>query len=88
MIDAILITRKITLISGDLQEIVNLSQREREGYLRDPHAEVPAERYLERAIGRMIDINFHIITESGHAPPRDYHDSFLRLGQYGPNSAG
>lgn len=28
----------------------------------------------------MIAINFHLITESGHAPPKDYHESFIRLG--------
>jgi hypothetical protein len=27
-------------------------------------------------IGRMIDINYHLITEAGHAPPRDYDESF------------
>ena len=37
------------------------------------------ERYLERMIGRAIDINFHLLTESGEAPPSDYHSSFLRL---------
>ena len=47
------------------------------------HAEVLAERYLERVIGRMIDINFHMITESGNAPPRDYYDSFLIMGTLG-----
>ncbi len=28
----------------------------------------------------MIDVNYHLITESGHAPPKDYHDSFVTLG--------
>lgn len=31
-------------------------------------------------IGRMIDINYHLITETGHPPPPDYHASFSRLG--------
>jgi uncharacterized protein YutE (UPF0331/DUF86 family) len=30
-------------------------------------------------IGRMIDINYHLITDAGHAPPRDYYDSFTQL---------
>ena len=42
-----------------------------------------AERYLERAIGRMIDINFHLITGLDHAPPKDYHESFVILGTLG-----
>ena len=38
-----------------------------------------SERYLERMIGRMIDVNYHLITDAGHAPPRDYYDSFTQL---------
>lgn len=56
-------------------------------YLEDSINEALAERYLERAIGRMIDINFHLITESGHAPPKDYHESFTRLGTLGVMTA-
>lgn len=41
-----------------------------------------AERYLERAIGRMIDVNYHLITELGGAPPRDYFESFVRLADH------
>jgi uncharacterized protein YutE (UPF0331/DUF86 family) len=45
--------------------------------------EALAERYLERAIGRMIDITYHLITESGHPPPSDYYQSFVGLGKLG-----
>jgi uncharacterized protein YutE (UPF0331/DUF86 family) len=38
-----------------------------------------AERYLERIIGRMIDINYHVLTESGQPPPPDYYPSFTAL---------
>jgi uncharacterized protein YutE (UPF0331/DUF86 family) len=31
----------------------------------------------------MIDINYHVITASGHPPPSDYHASFLKLGELG-----
>ena len=30
-------------------------------------------------IGRAIDINFHLITESGRPPPSDYYASFTQL---------
>ncbi len=92
MIDRQLITRKMSLILEDLAAMTRLSQLPREQYLKDPINEALAERYLERAIGRMIDINFHLITESGlsagaaqagHAPPKDYHESFVRLGTLG-----
>lgn len=34
-------------------------------------------------IGRMIDINYHLITETGHPPPADYYQSFTQLGTLG-----
>lgn len=81
MIDPELVIRKINLISTDLEEIIRLSEMTESAYLEDPYAEVLAERFLERTIGRMIDINFHLITESGHPPPVDYYESFTKMGQ-------
>jgi uncharacterized protein YutE (UPF0331/DUF86 family) len=81
MIDPTLIVRKINLISEDLNELLSLSHKSLEEYLTARTDEVLAERYLERVIGRMIDINYHLITESGHPPPSDYYQSFARLGE-------
>lgn len=83
MIDRLLITRKMSLILEDLAAMTRLSHLSREQYLTDSINEALAERYLERAIGRMIDVNFHLVTESGHAPPKDYHESFVLLGTLG-----
>ena len=83
MIDNTLVTRKITLILKDLSALTDLSRQSREAYLANPINEVLAERYLERMIGRMIDINYHLITESGQPPPKDYHESFQMLGTMG-----
>lgn len=87
MIDRLLITRKMSLILEDLAAMTRLSQLSREQYLKDSINEALAERYLERAIGRMIDVNFHLVTESGHAPPKDYHESFMLLGTLGVMTA-
>lgn len=87
MIDRPLITRKMSLILEDLAAMSRLSQLPREQYLKDSINEALAERYLERAIGRMIDVNFHLVTESGHAPPKDYHESFVLLGTLGVMTA-
>ena len=81
--DARLVVRKMTLIAADLEEIARLADRSREDYLRDLHAQVRAERYVERVIGRMIDINFHLITTGGGPPPKDYYQSFMELGRLG-----
>ena len=87
MIDRLLITRKMSLILEDLAAMTRLFQLPREQYLKDSINEALAERYLERAIGRMIDVNFHLIIESGHAPPKDYHESFVLLGTLGVMAA-
>ncbi len=80
MIDPTLVVRKITLIGQDLRELEALSRKGLEEYLGGRFDEVLAERFLERLIGRMIDINYHLITESGHPPPKDYYESFIHLG--------
>lgn len=83
MIDPQLVTRKLVLIMQDLAALIDMARKDREAYLASPANEVVTERYLERTIGRMIDINYHLITELGHPPPKDYHDSFLMLGTLG-----
>ncbi len=80
MIDQQLIARKISLISQDLKNIQEIADESVEEFLGERIKRLAAERLLERVIGRMIDINFHIITEMGEAPPPDYFQSFTRLG--------
>lgn len=83
MVDRDLVTRKLALILEDLRETEALAEKPREAFLVSRTDEALAERYLERMIGRMIDVNYHLITDAGHAPPRDYHESFTRLGALG-----
>ena len=83
MIDRELVTRKIVLISGDIEELRKLASSGVEAYLADPYKEILAERFLERMVSRMIDINYHIITGSEKPPPKDYYDSFTELGKMG-----
>ena len=80
-IDADLVTRKMLLITRDMDALRPLFAKGLDTYLQNPIDQAVVERYLERAIGRMIDINYHLITESGHPPPADYHASFTRLGE-------
>lgn len=79
MVDRDLVTRKMALILADLRAVEPVADKPLEDYLASASDEILAERYLERMIGRMIDINYHLITEAGHAPPRDYYESFTEL---------
>lgn len=79
MIDPILISRKFKLIAEDLKALESMVNMKLEDYLVDRITQAVAERYLERLIGRMIDVNFHILTETNNPPPPDYFRSFTEL---------
>jgi uncharacterized protein YutE (UPF0331/DUF86 family) len=81
--DRDLITRKIALILDDFRGAAAIAEKPLSEYLTSKTDELVTERYLERMIGRMIDINYHLITDGGHAPPHDYYESFIRLGTLG-----
>lgn len=87
-IDAELVTRKVVLIMRDLESLRPLAARDRADFLQSGIDGAAAERYLERMIGRMIDINFHLITASGQPPPPDYYASFTRLSDLGVFDSG
>jgi len=81
-IDRELITRKMVLITADLRALGPVAERPLEAYLGRPTDEVVAERYLERIIGRVIDIEYHRLREGG-PPTRDYFESCTRLAGIG-----
>lgn len=83
MIDPELVTRKINLILKDVKELEPYRRMTLQEYLADRINELVVERLLERIIGRMIDINYHLVTELGCPPPRDYFESFTELGKLG-----
>ncbi|MGH7320240.1 MAG: type VII toxin-antitoxin system HepT family RNase toxin [Candidatus Rokuibacteriota bacterium] len=83
MIDAELVTRKMLLITRDVTALEPIARRDLGDYLASGTDEILVERYLERIIGRMIDINYHLLTEAGHPPPADYYQSFTELPRLG-----
>jgi uncharacterized protein YutE (UPF0331/DUF86 family) len=78
-VDRELVTRKLLLIARDLDQLQAIAAKDAASFLGSEFDQAVAERLLERMIGRMIDVNYHLLTESGNAPPFDYHASFLRL---------
>jgi uncharacterized protein YutE (UPF0331/DUF86 family) len=80
-VDKKLIGRKITLINNDLKSLKVLSKLSLKTYLSKTEYEALAERYLERIIGRMIDINYHILSEIENEIPTDFYNSFIALGK-------
>jgi len=78
-IDSELVRRKAALILEDLSRLRPLVGKDLDTYLASPTDALAVERLLER----MVDVNYHLRVESGHAPPRDYHDSFVQLSELG-----
>lgn len=83
MIDRELVTRKMVLIACDLPRLARIAAKALADYLDSETDELVVERTLERMIGRMIDINYHLLIEGGEAPPADYHESFVTLSRVG-----
>ncbi len=73
----------MNLISEDLKKLERLSLMSFKEYESRFENEAVAERLLEKIIGRMIDINYHIITALGYPPPRDFFESFIKLAELG-----
>ena len=82
-VDRELVTRKLLLVTAEIESLGVIRDKGRDAYITNSFEQAVVERRLERAIGRMIDINYHIITSNGHPPPSDYHASFFKLAELG-----
>lgn len=82
-IDDQLITRKGKLIEEDLQKLSVYALLTETEYCNKEETQLAVERLLERIIGRLIDVNYHILKNTYQAMPLDYYDSFLAMAKYG-----
>ena len=81
MLDKDFIKRKLALNQKELERLQEFENLRIDEIARDPGKYAACERYLERLIGRAIDINRHIIAEKGDIglAVTKYRDTFLRL---------
>lgn len=82
-IEVEIVRAKLSLIQGNLEALDPIRSMKREDYLRDLYRRKATERLLQELIEAAIDINVHLIVESGHPPPEDYYQSFIRAGELG-----
>lgn len=75
-IDKELIIRKMALIEKDLKALFQTQKLKQNEW-----SVFAAERLFERIIGRMIDINFHLVSEIKEVVPKTYYESFILLGE-------
>ncbi|MDR7484292.1 MAG: DUF86 domain-containing protein [Armatimonadota bacterium] len=82
-IDREVLVRKSTLIAEDLVRLRSFAHLPVEDYLSRLDAHLATERLLERMIGRMLNVNYHIAVELGGVAPKDFFESFLKMAELG-----
>lgn len=78
-LDKQLIIRKVKLIEEDLAKLKEFENTSLEDYMKSLEIRLQVERLLERVVGRVIDINYHILKEEFGVIPNDYYKSFTML---------
>jgi len=80
-IDKAIIRRKLAVIIENLNALGPISGMTREEYIQDLYKRKATERLLQELIEAAIDINIHIIVQTGNIAPDDYYRSFIDAGR-------
>lgn len=85
MLDSDFIKRKLALNQKDLMRLEEFEDLTVDEIAQDPIKRAACERFLERIVGRAIDINQHVIVENGDISLEvtRYRDTFLRMADLG-----
>jgi uncharacterized protein YutE (UPF0331/DUF86 family) len=82
-VDPAVIRRKLGIITGNLQALESVSRRSLEHYRSDLFLRKGTERLVQELIEAAIDVNTHLLTQSGITLPDDYYQGFLGLTELG-----
>ena len=80
-LDEDIVRRKLAVIMENLKALESVKDISVEEYIGDLFKRKAVERLLQEMIEAAIDINIHIIAQSGGAVPDDYFESFIRAGE-------
>lgn len=86
MLNKDFIKRKISLIQDEMIKLSDLAKYTLDEVAKDFVKQAAVEKILERIITRAIDINQHILAETGDkkiSPPKDYKETFTALAEFG-----
>ena len=75
-----IIRRKLAAIVENLKALEPIARMTRGQYLEDLYKRKATERLLQELIEAAIDINTHIIVQTGQTVPDDYYESFIKAG--------
>lgn len=80
-VEAEIVRRKLAVMMGNLKALEPITEMEKDEYIGDIYKRKATERLLQELIEAAIDINTHIIVQTGNAAPDDYYESFIRAGE-------
>ena len=80
-LDNEVIRRKLAVIIENINALEPISDMTGEEYIKDVYKRKAAERLLQELIEAAIDINTHIIVQTGNTAPDDYYESFIKAGR-------
>ncbi|OQZ00788.1 MAG: hypothetical protein B6D35_05455 [Candidatus Brocadia sp. UTAMX2] len=76
-----IIRRKLLIIAENLKALEPIMNMTSEEYISDVYKRKATERLLQELIEAAIDINSHLIVQTGHATPDDYYEGFIKAGE-------
>ena len=82
-IEESIIRRKLAVIIENLKALGPIRLISREEYAGDIYKRKATERLLQKLIEAAIDINTHIMVQTGNEAPDDYYQSFIKTGELG-----
>ncbi len=77
-----IIRRKMAVIVENLKALETIKEINIEEYKDDIFRRKATERLLQELIEAAIDINTHLIVQTGKRVPDDYFESFVKAGEY------
>ena len=78
-VDLQIVVRKAKLILEDLKRLEEYAKIDLSEYLEKYELQLAVERMLELILGRVIDINYHILSQKYKIIPSDYTESFVSM---------
>lgn len=76
-----IIRKKLSVMIENLKALQPVKNMKKDEYIEDIYKRKATERLLQELIEAAIDINTHIIVQTGNAAPDDYYASFIRAGE-------
>lgn len=76
-----IIVKKLAIIVENLKALEPIKMMTIVEYIEDFYKRKATERLLQELIEAAIDINTHIIVQTGNVVPDDYYGSFIKIGE-------